>query len=488
MKVFRNNGVKTYYMSNLLNKLSSPAIGTACLSIAGLSMNSSVVEAQSRDPKKPNIVFILADDLGYAEIGCNGSDRYKTPNIDKLASQGIRFTNAYANPLSGPSRAVLLTGRYNFRTGATNQDATGLLKPEVETFIPSYLKQGGYVSTSIGKWGQLPLDPSDFGFEDYLRFYGSGIYWSSPEKIQKYRMNGNNLVLNENEYMPDLMHKRMVEFLAANKDKPFFAYYPLSHVHGEIKPTPDSKSDSKDIYADNIAYMDKLVGQLRTELDRLNLSDNTILIFFSDNGTAGGHADQATIGGRRLSGQKGTMLEGGSLEPLIIYWPGVTPKGKVCNDLISSTDFLPTFAEIAGIELPKDKVLDGQSFNAQLHGKKGNPRTSLFVQLANNYWVRSANWKLNQSGELFDMTKAPFEEILVPADTQNPDAIAARKSLQAELDRLNPKGGFIDNGDGTGRHANKAKNKAKKETKDKSEKKNKKSKQVTETEPDDDWW
>jgi arylsulfatase A-like enzyme len=203
--------------------------------------------------------------------------------------------------------------------------------------------------------------------------------------------------------------------------------------------------------------MDKLVGQLRTELDRLNLTDNTIIIFFSDNGTAGGHANAATIGGRRLSGQKGSMLEGGSLEPLIVYWPGVTPKGQVCNDLISSTDFIPTLAEIAGAALPKNVILDGQSFNAQIHGEKGNPRTSLFVQLANNYWVRGADWKLNQSGELFDMTKAPFEEILVKADTRDQKAIAARKNLQTELDRLNPAGGFKDTGDGTGRHANRKK-------------------------------
>jgi arylsulfatase A len=442
---------------------------TTGLVAAGVLGISSNVQAKEQ-AKKPNIIFILADDLGYAEIGCNGSDKYKTPNIDKLASQGIRFTNAYANPLSGPSRAVLMTGRYNFRTGATNQDACSEVFSPQEKMIPSYLKPAGYVSTSIGKWGQLPLDPSDFAFDEYLRFYGSGVYWTSTEKVQKYRLNGENLVLKDNEYMPDLMHNQMVEFLTKNKNKPFFAYYPLSHVHGEITRTPDSKND-KDYYNDNITYMDKLVGELRTELDRLNLTDNTILIFFSDNGTAGGKADAATIGGRRLIGQKGSMEEGGSLEPLIVYWPGVTPKGKVCNDLISSTDFLSTFAEIAGATLPKDIILDGQSFNAQLHGQKGNPRTSLFVQLANNYWVRSANWKLNQSGELFDMNKAPFEEIPVATDSKNPAAITARISLQAELDRLNPKAGFIDNGDGTGRHGNKAKkNKEKKEKKDKLDK------------------
>ena len=315
----------------------------------------------------------------------------------------------------------------------------------------------------IGKWGQLPDDPSDFGFDEYLRFFGSGVYWSEPGKKQNYRVNGTDMILKKNEYMPDLMHKKMVEFLIKNKNRPFFAYYSLSHVHGEIMRTPDSKSSTTDFYEDNITYMDKMVGQLRKELDRLKLSDNTILILFSDNGTASGHADAATIGGHRLIGQKGTMHEGGSLEPLIVYWPGVTPKGKVCNDLISSTDFIPTFAEITGATLPKDVILDGQSFNAQIHGEKWNPRTSLFVQLANNYWVRNIGWKLNQSGELFDMSKAPFEEIAVASENQNPTAIAARQSLQIELDRLNPKGGYIDQGDGSGRHANKATNKAAKQ-------------------------
>jgi len=407
--------------------------------------------------KKPNIIFILADDLGIGDVGCYGADNYKTPNIDKLASEGMRFTNAYTAPLCGPSRATILMGRHLFRTGATNQDACGQVLPATETMMPTYLKQAGYVTTAIGKWGQLSLEPSDWGFNDYLKFQGSGIYWNTQEKGKTYTVNGVKTELKDKEYMPDVMHKRLVAFLTQNKNKPFYAYYSLSHVHAEILPTPDSKPDSKNIYADNIAYMDKLVGQLRTELDRLKLSDNTILIFFGDNGTAGGRADAATIGGRRLIGQKGSMQEGGSLEPMIVYWPGVTPRGKVSSDLISAVDFVPTFAEIAGAKLPKDKILDGQSFNAQLHGEKGNPRSTIFVQLANMWYVRSAGWKLNQSGELFDMSKAPFEEIAVPSDTKNEAAISARKSLQAELDRLNPKGGFIDKGDGTGRHANKKK-------------------------------
>lgn len=440
------------------------------LSVILASLNPSIAEAQKKEQKKPNIIFILADDLGIGEVGCYGADNYKTPNIDKLASQGVRFTNAFTAPLCGPSRATILTGRHLFRTGATNQDATGQMKPTEETMMPAYLKQAGYASISIGKWGQLPLGPSDWGFDDYLKFKGSGVYWNTQDKGKTYLLNGVETELNDKEYMPDVMHKRLVEFMTQNRDKPFYAYYSLSHVHTEILPTPDSKADSKNIYADNVAYMDKLVGQLRSELDRLKLSDNTIIVFFGDNGTAGGRANAATIGGRRLIGQKGSMQEGGSLEPLIVYWPGVTPKGKVSGDLISAVDFVPTFAEIAGAQLPKDKILDGQSFNAQLHGEKGNPRASIFVQLANNYYVRNVDYKLNQTGELYDMSKAPFEEILIPVDTKDPKAIDARKSLQTELDRLNPAGGYIDTGDGSGRHADKAKSKADKEAKKKNKK------------------
>lgn len=429
-------------------------LGIACFLLLLNSKNSA---AQTNQQKKPNIIFILVDDLGFAEIGVNGSDKYKTPNIDQLAKEGLRFTKAYANPLCGPSRAIILSGRYPFRTGATNQDACDDLKPSAETLIPTYLKKAGYVSTMIGKWGQLPLEPSDWGYDDYLKYQGSGIYWNTQEKGKNYLLNGKTKALKDKEYMPDLMHQTVVDFITKNRDKPFFVHYSFSHVHTQILPTPDSKPDSKTIYSDNVEYMDKLIGKLRNELTRLKLSENTILIFFSDNGTANNEAMNATIGGRRLIGAKGSMQEGGSLEPLIVYWPKVTPVGKVSNDLISSTDFLPTFAEIAGIKLPKDKVLDGQSFNAQLHGQIGSPRSSVFVQLANNYFVRSADWKLNQSGELFDMAKAPFEEILVPSDTQNIVAITARKNLQQELDRLNPKGGYIDKGDGTGRHANKNK-------------------------------
>ena len=444
-------------MNNFLSRVSPPAIGSICLTFAGICLNPAGLDAQKNNNKKPNIIFILADDLGIGDVGCYGADNYKTPNIDKLAKDGMRFTNAYTCPLSGPSRATILTGRYLFRTGATNQDAVELIKPTDETLISTVMKSGGYKSAMVGKWSQFSLTPKDFGFDDYLMFKGSGQYWNTQPKAKNYEVNGETIPLNDGEYIPDMMHKHLVEFMSQNLNQPFFAYYSLSHVHADILPTPDSSPDSKDIYADNVAYMDKLVGKLMAELDRLKIRDNTIVVFFGDNGTATVRADRATIGGRRLIGQKGSMLEGGSLEPMIVSWPGVTPKGKISHDLISSADFLPTFAEIAGAKLPENKIIDGQSFNAQIHGQKGNPRDYIFVQLARQWYVRDANWKLNQNNELFDMSKAPFEEIAVAANTSDQNAVDARKRLQVFLDELNPAGGILDTGDGTGRHANKVK-------------------------------
>ncbi len=414
-----------------------------------------------RSGKKPNIVFILADDYGIGETSCYGADNYKTPNIDKLAQGGVRFTHAYTPSLCGPSRACILTGRYAFHTGATNQDATGEFSPEVEIMIPRVLKQAGYVSTVVGKWGQLPLGPAEFGFDDYLKFSGSGVYWNTQEKGKTYEVNGKDVKLLDHEYLPDVMHNHLVNFINEHKDVPFYAYYSMSHIHGEILPTPDSAPGSENIYAENITYMDKLIGKLIAELDRLKLRENTLIVFFGDNGTANGKADKATIGGRRLDGAKGSMQEGGSVEPLIINWPGVTPAGKVSDVMIDSTDFLPTFAELVGAELPKKNFYDGQSFAPMVRGEKGNPREWAYIQLAGKWYVREKSWKLNQDGELFDMSNAPFEEKKVDASSTDPLAIDARKRLQAALDKLNPAGGILDDGDGTGRHANKKKKKKK---------------------------
>jgi len=402
--------------------------------------------------KKPNIIFILADDLGIGNISCYGSDQFKTPNIDKLASTGMRFTHGYTAPLCGPSRALILTGRQPFRTGTTNQDRVGKLEPSKEICLPSVLKTAGYTSLMVGKWSQFPLQPSDFGFDQYMRFQASGKYWNSQPANKSYTKNGERVPLLDGEYLPDLMHNQVVDFISKNKNKPFFAYYSMSHIHGEILPTPDSKPDSKDLYTDNINYMDKLVGKLVKALDSLKMRQNTIIVFVGDNGTAAEGASRATVQGKKLSGKKGDMLECGSLVPWIVNWKGGGQSGKVIDDLVDATDWMPTFAALTGAKLPGNVILDGKSFAPQLKGEKGTPREWIFMELGNQWYVREEKWKLNRANELFDMRNAPFEEILIPADSKDEIAMSARQRLSAVLKSINPEGGIMDDADGSGRH------------------------------------
>ena len=402
--------------------------------------------------KKPNIIFILADDLGIGNISCYGSDQFKTPNIDKLASTGMRFTHGYTAPLCGPSRALILTGRQPFRTGTTNQDRVGKLEPSKEICLPSVLKTAGYTSLMVGKWSQFPLQPSDFGFDQYMRFQASGKYWNTQPANKSYTKNGEIVPLLDGEYLPDLMHNQVVDFISKNKNKPFFAYYSMSHIHGEILPTPDSKPDSKDLYTDNINYMDKLVGKLVKALDSLKMRQNTIIVFMGDNGTAAEGASRATVQGKKLSGKKGDMLECGSLVPWIVNWKGGGQSGKVINDLVDATDWMPTFAALTGAKLPENVILDGKSFAPQLKGEKGTPREWIFMELGNQWYVREEKWKLNRANELFDMRNAPFEEILIPADSKDEMAVSARQRLSGVLKSINPEGGIMDDADGSGRH------------------------------------
>jgi arylsulfatase A len=415
----------------------------------------TAVSAQNKKTKsaKPNIIFILADDLGIGDVSCYGSDNNKTPIIDKLAKGGMQFSHAYTAPLCGPSRSRILTGRYAFRTGAVNQDRVAEIKPENEIMIPTVLKSAGYTSALVGKWSQFGLTPKDFGFDDYITFQGSGVYWSKEKKkAATYTENGVEKTLNTGVYMPDLMHNHLVDFLTVNKNKPFFLYYSMVHVHALIQPTPDSKEGS-DLYADNTAYMDKLVGKLLSTLDDMKVRDNTLIVFMGDNGTASMYADRGTIGGKKLSGKKGTMLECGSLVPTIANWPGVIPAGKLNTDLIDSSDLLPTFADLAGAKLPTKNVLDGRSFLPQLLGKQGSPKEYIYMELGNKWYVRSAIWKLTRQGELFDMSNAPFEEKLVTNYANDAAASAAYIRLQAVLKEIAPEKGIQDDGDGSGRHA-----------------------------------
>jgi arylsulfatase A len=405
--------------------------------------------ACAADPKRPNIVFILGDDYGIDGVGCYGSDRAKTltPNLDALARSGTRFDRCYSTPLCGPSRCLLMTGRYGFRTGGLTNQSAGQPSYYDEPSLASILKQAGYATGMAGKWRQMADSPGDWGFGEYITDpTAAGWYWRN-----RYTKNGQEVTSDKTIYYPDVASDFAVDFLRQHHNEPFYFYLAEHLIHGPIVRTPDSKPDAgpRQLYDDNIVYLDKTVGKIVTELEKLGLRERTLIVFAADNGTSRvGYTPQhdpdkttGKIGGRAVHGQKGQVLEGGSRVPLIASWQGTMPAGRVLRDLIDFSDLLPTFVELAGGVLPTGVKFDGRSFAPQLRGEKGNPRDWIFVQLGPRWYARNDSWKLNQAGELFSMQDAPFIEAPVVADSSDPDARAARKQLQAALDELNPAGG-----------------------------------------------
>ncbi len=398
--------------------------------VAFSSVQNSVAAPATKE--HPNIIMVLSDDVGLGDIHCTGGS-FSTPNIDKLAAGGTKFTYCYATPLCGPSRCELLTGRYPFRTGLNSNHSKDAVNPKSEVMIPTVLKKAGYVTGSVGKWGQICLGPGEWGFDEYLVFPGSGRYWRDQTKT--YRVNGKQVNLPEGEYLPEIMHKFAVDFIDHHKDEQFFLYYPMSHMHTPIVRTPESKDgeDPDQLYTDNVKYMDKLVGKLMDELDRQHLRENTVVIFSGDNGTAAPGEKLAKVDGKAISGRKATMLEGGSRVPLIVNWPGTTPAGKVNNDLTDFSDFFATFVDLAGAKKPESAKIDGQSFAPQIRGEKGTPREWVYVELNGKSYARDARYKLARRGVMFDLKNAPFEEIEVDAATEDAGAKESRKALQAVL-------------------------------------------------------
>jgi arylsulfatase A len=400
------------------------------------------VQAFAAAAEKPNIIFILADDVGLDDVSCYGADAHPTPQIDKLAAAGMRFETCYAAPLCGPSRCVLMTGRYAFRTGGLlneswQEGGPGALSKN-ERPVAKLLKQAGYATCEAGKWRQIGEMPSDWGFDEYCSDdWGGGWYWKKT-----YILNGKEITTPKYEYNPDIIQRFSLDFIRrhAKGDKPFFLYYAMHLVHKPTLHTPISpRKDGPERYQDNIAYMDKQVGEIVAELEKLGIRGKTLVMFSGDNGTDSDYV--FAIHGRKIMGCKGSMLEGGARVPLIANWPGTTPAGKVSKDIVNFTDMLATFVDLAGGELPKDFTYDSRSIAPQLCGGMGHPREWAFVQLGDEWYVREQGWKLNERGELFDMSDAPFTEKPVPASADTAESKAARARLARALAELNPAGG-----------------------------------------------
>lgn len=400
----------------------------------------ALVFAASARP--PNLILIMADDLGYECIGANGSTSYKTPVLDRLAAGGVRFEHCHVQPLCTPTRVQLMTGLYNVR----NYTDFGAMDPASVTFA-NVLKQAGYATCIVGKW-QLGHDrelPRKFGFDE-------ACLWQHTRRPPRYanpglEINGVEKDYASGEYGPDLVNDYALDFLTRRKDAPFFLYYPMILTHSPYQATPDSKTwDPKLVgenkgkrpehFADMVAYMDKMIGRLVAKLDALGLRENTLILFLGDNGTGAGTRTMTRNG--EVIGGKGSLKHTGTHVPLIASGAGVA-KGKVCADLVDSVDFLPTLCDAASIAAPAN--LDGRSFLPQLRGEGGQPREWRYSWYAPRgefvgEFAATQRYKLYRDGRFFDL-RADAEETqpLALASLQG-EAASAAKTLRGALEQF----------------------------------------------------
>jgi arylsulfatase A len=391
---------------------------------------------------KPNIVLIMVDDFGFECVGCNGGG-YKTPNIDRLAAGGVRFTNAHSMPLCTPTRVQIMTGRYNCR----NYVRFGQF-PFGERTFAHLLKDAGYATFIAGKWqlnGGLK-GPNELGFDEYCFWQifteNKGSRFANP----KIHANGKLLTGLEKAYGPDIFEQHIEDFVSRHKDQPFFVYWPMVLTHAPFEPTPDSrpggKQNNQTNFRDMVEYMDKLVGKFDAHLQKLGVRDNTLLIFTGDNGT--GRPIRSTLNGKPVQGGKGTTTVYGTHAPLVVNWPAAGVKGKVCDDLIDFTDVLPTLVAAGGAKPPSGAALDGRSFLPQIKGEKGHPREWIFCHYEPRHgpnnsktrFVHDKEFKLYQDGRLIDLNADELEKSPIPEGKETAAAAAARKKLQAVFDRF----------------------------------------------------
>ncbi|MBT3242065.1 MAG: sulfatase-like hydrolase/transferase [Bacteroidetes bacterium] len=372
----------------------------------------------------PNIVFIMADDLGYEGLSCNGSLSYSTPNLDKLAIDGMRFTHCYSQPVCTPTRVQIMTGRYNFR----NYKQFGFLDLKEKTF-GHYLHEAGYTNCIAGKWqlGNGIEAPFLEGFDEYCLWQiynnvaGEDMRGSRYADPKLYR-NGEVINNTAGKFGPDLCTEFVLDFMEANQSEPFFVYYPMILTHDPFIPTPDTEDWDIDPFAKDTSYFrnmleytDKLVATIRNKIEELGLTNDTYLFFTGDNGTSRAIYTHTDIG--IVRGGKSLTHEYGIHVPFIAYSPGEIAAGSVSSTLVDFTDILPTFCDIAGIEIPKKRVLDGSSILPVLNGESSSGREYIYGY----YWtrgrdplnvkeyVRTADYKYYRSGELFDPVRDPEE-------------------------------------------------------------------------------
>jgi arylsulfatase A len=408
--------------------------------------------AQGKKSRTPNIILILADDMGKECLGTYGGT-YNTPNLDKLAAEGLKFNYGFSQPLCTPSRVQIMTGKYNYK----NYVEFGYLDPNQKTFA-HIAKEAGYKTCISGKW-QLGANnklPAHFGFDQYCLW--QLVY--SRAQGERYanaliEQDGKVVRRSDDTYGPDIFTNYILDFIEKNKDNKFLAYYPMALVHDPFVPTPDSKSwkDGAEArhrrdtanFRDMVAYADKNVGRIIQKLKELGIYDNTIVIFTGDNGT-GRSVITPMKDGSVVHGGKGLTLDRGHRVPLIVNYGAVKYKVHETDDLVDFTDILATIADVAQVKVPKDWDIDGRSIYPQIKGEKGNPRQWIFCHYSplhgaeiNKHsarFFRDHRYKLYHDGRFYDLLTDNEETNPIPEGQGSPEAEAARKVFKAELAKV----------------------------------------------------
>lgn len=392
------------------------------LVILGLLAKSTTCSAA----EKPNFVIIFTDDQGYQDVGCFGSPDIRTPRLNAMAADGMKFTSFYAQPICGPSRAALMTGCYPMRVaerGHTKQVHPILHEDEIT--IAEVLKTKGYATACFGKWDLAKHSQSDFFMDLFPTHQGFDYFYGTPTSNDRtanlYR---NGELIEPATDMATLTQRytdEAIAFIKKNQDQPFFVYIPHSMPHTRLDASPKFKGKSRrGLYGDVIEEIDFNVGRILDTLNELNLAENTYVLFTSDNGPwliknkdhADGHlpGDHGGSAGPLRSGKVSTF-EGGVRVPAILWAPGKVPAGTVCDLVATTMDVMPTFAALAGAEMPSDRVIDGEDIRHLFHGEfdKANPDKAYFYYLRVHLQaVRQGKWKLHLSREKEPIGAAPF--------------------------------------------------------------------------------
>lgn len=421
--------------------------------LAFSTMAIILLAGSCRQPaEKPNILLILADDVGREIFSSYGGTSYHTPHIDDLASKSMRLEHVYAAPVCHPARITLMTGRYPFRFG---NPAWGSYPDQAESQTFAHeLKKAGYATAVAGKW-QLcmmrdePDHPHRLGFDEYCLFgwhegprYHNPLIWQNGEIRQDVA----------NRYGPDVYSDFLIGFMEQNRNRPFLAYYPMALIHDVSDdfepPPPYGPAGRYENVREMLVEMDRIVGKMLQAVEDLGLSSNTLVIFTTDNGTnhrsiirheAGEFIREtvwSTIDGVEVPGGKTKITDWGIRVPTFVRWPGRIQEGSVCDELIDFSDFLPTFIDILDLPPPSYEI-DGQSFAGILTGQDYDPREWVYSERAGmDFMVRSKDWKLLPDARLFDMRSDIHEKYPIMPTEDTPASAMARATLDSIMTLL----------------------------------------------------